>query len=186
MSQNLRFEFCSVPVGFYALSQWISGPVEFSIPKVSLNETLFILWSLSSMIVWESRYPLETEHSNERFTMTVDVFTRGPKGWDLSKIVRTTLPETNSLHLKIRFPKTHFIFQPSIFRGELFVSGKFNSWDSSKQPFLSFLATLVLLHQFGCPRSVSFTWLTLGELHTLGGLGRETHPPEKVHQLVTS
>ena len=35
-----------------------------------------------------------------------------------------TLPETNSSHLKIGHPKRKRVFQPSIFRGKLLVSGK--------------------------------------------------------------
>ena len=35
----------------------------------------------------------------------------------------STLPKTNSSHLKIRCPKRKFVFQPSIFRCELLVLG---------------------------------------------------------------
>ena len=35
-----------------------------------------------------------------------------------------TLPETNSLPLKIGLPKSKVVFQPSIFRGELLVLGR--------------------------------------------------------------
>ena len=39
----------------------------------------------------------------------------------------TTLPETNSSPLKIGHPKRKLVFQPSIFRCELLVSGRVNS-----------------------------------------------------------
>ena len=43
----------------------------------------------------------------------------------LMKTGRTTLPETNSSHLKLGHPKRKLVFQPCIFRGEvLLVSGR--------------------------------------------------------------
>ena len=36
----------------------------------------------------------------------------------------STLPETNSSHLKSYLPKRKLVFQPSIFRGELLVLGR--------------------------------------------------------------
>ena len=36
----------------------------------------------------------------------------------------STLPETNGLPLKISLPNRKVVFQPSIFRGELLVSGR--------------------------------------------------------------
>ena len=41
-----------------------------------------------------------------------------PKVWGNKKHQKTTLPETNSSHLKIGLPNRKVVFQPSIFRGE--------------------------------------------------------------------
>ena len=43
---------------------------------------------------------------------------------------KDTLPETNSSHLKLGHPKRKLVFQPSIFRCELLVSGRviFVTW----------------------------------------------------------
>ena len=44
----------------------------------------------------------------------------------------STLPETNSSPLKIGHPKRKVVFQPSIFRGELLVSGRVFVFDETK------------------------------------------------------
>ena len=175
MSQNVRLEFCSIPVGFYAKAMslrtsWIFHP--------------------KSVFEWDTVYPMKFEQydsmripsgnrtSNERFTMTVDVwsgnkrnfvcqFTRGPKGWGLSTVLRTTLPETNSLHM---FAPENWVFPKQISSSNHQFSGAFavyfqGNLTAEAPHFATFCLSLVLLHQFGCPRSVSFTWLSLRELH---------------------
>ncbi len=44
--------------------------------------------------------------------------------WNQRFIYQSTLPETNSSPLKIGLPNRKVVFQPSIFRGELLVSGR--------------------------------------------------------------
>ena len=80
---------------------------------------------------------------------SLTVVSRG-KGWTAIMKVTLTLPETNSSHLKIGHPKRKLVFQPSIFRCELLVSGRVESpfWREHKEAMHMISSTFLFLRSF--------------------------------------